>query len=282
MRIKGKVAVVTGASGGLGEATALALARDGAHVGLLARREDRLTNLARQAEHLGVRACAVACDITDSEAVTRAFERIRAELGDPNILVNAAGLGVWKPFAEISDAQHQEMMDVNYWGAHRCIREVLPAMRSRRRGCIVNVGSGASLFALPVTSGYSASKFALRGLSEALHRELLGSGVSVSCLCPGSIKTEFWSEVNTPFSGIPPLVRYAPKLSPQAVARSVRYCIWFGFPVWTTPVFVNILAKLNGLWLRLGDLLLWKWFLPAMAALLAARILQRVLGLHVG
>ncbi len=282
MRISGKTAVVTGASSGLGQATALALARAGANVGLLARREDRLADVARQAEQLGVRARFAACDVTDTAAVARAFEWIRTELGEPDILVNAAGVGIWKPFADITDAQHRAMMDVNYWGSYHCIRAVLPAMRARRSGHIVNVSSGAGLFALPVTSGYSASKFAVRGLSEALHRELLGSGVAVSCLCPGSIRTSFWSEDSTPSRLIPPLVRYAPKLSPAAVARSVRYCIWFGFPVWTTPVFVNFLAKLNGLWLRLGDLLLWKWFVPALGSLLAARILQRVLGLHFG
>jgi short-subunit dehydrogenase len=282
MRIKGKTAVVTGASSGLGQATVLALARSGAHVGLLARREDQLAEVARQAGLFGVRTCVATCDVTDPNAVARAFERVRSELGEPDILMNAAGLGIWKPFADITDAQHRAMMEVNYWGSYHCIRAVLPAMRARRSGHIVNVASGTSLFALSVTSGYSASKFAVRGLSEALHRELVGSGVGVSCLCPGSIKTSFWNEESTPSRLIPPLVRYAPKLSPAAVARSVRYCIWFGFPVWTTPVFVNALAKLNGLWLRLGDLLLWKWFVPLLAALLAARMLQRSLGLQFG
>ena len=282
MRISGKVAVITGASGGLGRAAALALARHGAHVGLVARREDAIADVAREVARLGVKAHAVACDVTDPVAVARAFEGIRTELGEADILVNAAGVGIWKPFAEISDAQHRAMMEVNYWGSFHWIRAVLPGMRARRRGRIVNVASGAGKFALPVTSGYSASKFAVSGLSEALHRELLGSGVGVSCLCPGSIRTPFWNEEDTPARHIPPLVRYAPKLSPAAAARAICYCIWFGFPVWTSPVFVNALAKLNGLWLRLGDLLLWRWFLPALAALLAARILQRVLGLHFG
>ncbi len=280
MRIKGKIAVVTGASDGLGRAAVLALARHGAQVGLIARRGERLAEVAREAERVGARTCVMVCDVTDPRAVARALERIRAELGEPDILVNAAGAGVWKRFAEITDAQHREMMEVNYWGSYHWIRAVLPGMRARRRGSIVNVAAGSGLFALPVTSGYSASKFAVRGLSEALHRELLGSGVGVSCLCPGSIRTPFWNEENTPARLIPPLVRYAPKLSPAAAARAVCYCIWFGFPVWTTPVFVNLLAKLNGLWPRLGDALLWKWFVPAAGALLAARVLQRLLGLH--
>ncbi len=278
MRISGRIAVVTGASSGLGRATALALARHGAHVGLVARRGEALADVAREAARFGVRARGVACDVTDPAAVARAFEAFRADLGEPDILVNAAGIGVWKPFADVTDAEHRRMMEVNYWGSFHWIRLVLPGMRARRRGRIVNVASGAGRFALAVTSGYSASKFAVSGLSEALHRELLGSGVGVSCLCPGSIRTPFWSEERTPARLLPPLVRYAPKLSPDAAARAVCYCIWLGLPVWTTPVFVSLLAKLNGLWLRLGDLMLWRWFLPVLGALLAARILQRVLG----
>jgi NAD(P)-dependent dehydrogenase (short-subunit alcohol dehydrogenase family) len=282
MRISGRVAVVTGASSGLGRAAALALARQGAHVGLVARREEALAEVAREVGRLGARAHAVACDVADPVAVDRALERVRAELGEPDILVNAAGTGIWKPFLEITGQEHRAMMEVNYWGTFHWIRAVLPGMRARRRGRIVNVASGAGKFALPVTSGYSASKFAVSGLSEALHRELIGSGVGVSCLCPGSIRTPFWKEENTPARLIPPLVRYAPKLSPGAAARSVLYCIWLGFPVWTTPVFVNVLAKLNGLWLRLGDLILWKWFLPVVAAVVVARLLPRVLGLQFG
>jgi uncharacterized protein len=192
---------------------------------------------------------------TDREAVAAALQRIRQELGEPDILVNAAGIGVWKPFDEIP-------------------------VETRKRGRIVNVSSGAGKFALAVTSGYSASKFALTGLSEALHRELLGSGVGVSSLHPGSIRTPFWSEDRTPRRLIPPLVRFAPKLSPIAAARSVCYCIWLGFPVWTTPVFVNLLVKLNALWLRLGDLMLSRWFLPAAGALLVLRLVQRLMGIE--
>src|SRR5262245_21162559 len=112
MQIRGKTAVVTGASSGLGQATALLLAPSGARVGLLARREDHLADVARQAERFGARACAVSCDVTDAESVARAFERIRIELGEPDILVNAAGVGIWKPFTEITDAQHRAMMEV--------------------------------------------------------------------------------------------------------------------------------------------------------------------------
>lgn len=282
MQIKAKTAIVTGASSGLGRATALALARRGARIALVARRAELLETLAEEVRGLGARAAAIPCDVADPAAVAQAMERVRADLGEPDILVNAAGIGIWKPFQAITEAEHRAMMDVNYWGAFHWIREVLPGMRGRGCGWIVNVSSGTGKIAFATTSGYSASKFALTGLSESLHRELLGTGVGVSCLHPGSIRTAFWSEERTPTRGLPTLVRLAPKLSPAAVARSVCLCIRFGFPVWTTPVPLVVLVKLNALWIRLGDLMLSRWFVPALGALLAGRVLQRLLGLGPG
>lgn len=282
MQIKAKTAVVTGASSGLGRATAMALARRGASVALVARRADLLEEVAGELRALGARAIGIPCDVADPAAVAKALERVRSELGEPDILVNAAGIGIWRPFHAVSEAEHRAMMDVNYWGAFHWIRGVLPGMRARGRGHVVNVSSGAGKVAFAVTSGYSASKFALTGLSESLHRELLGTGVGVSCLHPGSIRTAFWSEERTPTRGLPALVRLTPKLSPDAAARAVCLCIRFGFPVWSTPVFQNVLIKLNALWIRLGDLMLSRWFVPAVGALLAGRVLQRLLGLGLG
>jgi len=275
MRLTGATAVVTGASSGIGRAVALDLAKRGVALALVARDADALEAVAGLVRQRGARVLVVSVDVSDSEAVASAHGRIRAELGEPDVLVNAAGCGVWKPFAAVSDAEHRRMMDVNYWGTFHWIRAALPGMRARRRGAIVNISSGSGKFALAVTSGYSASKFAVTGLSEALHRELRGSGVQISCLHPGSVKTPFWTEEKIPEAGLPPLVRYAPKLSPESVARSVRFCLWFGIPTLTTPVFVSLFAKLNAIWIRLGDLLLWKWFFPAAGAILLIRILLR-------
>lgn len=273
MKLKGKTGVITGASRGIGRAVALDLARQGVHLALLSRDAVALGEVAALAAAHGVRTLVVPVDIAIEADVTRAFERIRAELGEPDILVNSAGFAVWKPFAEITGEEHRRMMDVNYWGTFYCVRAVLEGMRSRHSGAIVNISAGTGKFALSVTSGFSASKFAVTGFSEALYRELRGSGVQVSCLHPGSVKTPFWDEGRTPRAGIPPLVRYAPKISAAAAARSVLYCLWFGFPVRTTPVFVGLLARLNAIWIRLGDLMLWKWFVPLTVALIVARLL---------
>ena len=269
MRIKGTTAVVTGASSGLGRAVALWLARRGANVAVVARREAALGEVADEIRALGRRALVLPTDVAEADQVASAFETVARELGAPDILVNAAGVGVWKAFDEITDAEHRAMMDVNYWGAFHWIRRALPGMRDRGRGHIVNISSASGKIGLSVTSGYSASKFALTGLSESLHRELLGTRVGVSCLHPGNIKTDFWNPESIPRQGIPPLVRFAPKMSPEAVARSVGTCIRLGFPVRTLPVFVGFLTRANALWIRLGDLMLWKWFIPVLALTLA-------------
>lgn len=277
MKIKGSTAIVTGASTGVGKAVALKLAKCGANVALVARRSDKLEEVAGLAEKLGVKVFVVACDVTDSNQVKSAVQTVIQELGPVHILVNSAGFGVWKPFLEISDQEHQKMMETNYWGTYNFIRAVLPTMLANKQGHIVNISSGTGKFSLSVTSGYSASKFAVTGLSEALYRELRFTGVKVSCLHPGSIKTEFWNEQNTPQKYLPATIRLSPKISPQKVARAVCYCLWLGFPAYTFPVFVAILAKLNALWLRLGDVILWRYFYPALALLILILILIRVL-----
>ena len=273
MRIRGSVAVVTGASSGVGRAVALALARQGAAVALVARRGQELEKVAKEIGQLGGRAVVLQCDVADPEAVERTAEEARRALGRIDILINAAGLAIWRPFAAITDEEHRAMMAVNYWGTFHWIRAVLPAMRESRRGAIVNLVAGSGKFALAVTSGFSASKFAVAGLGEALRRELLGSGVTVSSIFPGSVRTAFWDERNIDFAELPPLVRFSPKLSPAAVARQVIWATRLGLAERTLPVFVAFTARLNALWTRLGDLLLWRWFVPATLGVLALRYL---------
>lgn len=275
MRISGTRAIVTGASGGIGRAVAIRLARHGARVALVARRADRLNDVAVAISRMGRQAMVVPCDVSDPSAVASALHRIEVDLGPPDLLVNAAGFGVWKPFMDITETEHADMMSVMYWGAFHWIRAVLPGMRRRGKGHIVNISAGSGRFALPVTSGFSAAAFALTGMSEALHRELLGSAVGVSCLNPGSVRTEFWDPLRIPPATIPPLVRYAPKLSAEAVARNVVYCIWLRLPSRTLPIFVALLARLNSLWIRLGDVVLWKWFVPLAVLVVVLQLLLR-------
>jgi hypothetical protein len=89
------------------------------------------------------------------------------------------------------------------------------------------------------------------------------------------VRTEFWNEANIPTSQLPPLIRFAPKLSAKAVARNICYCIWLGIPVRTLPIFVGLLTRANALWIRLGDLMLWKWFVPVLILAIVLRLLFR-------
>jgi len=275
LTLRNRVAVVTGASSGIGRAVALRLARRGAKVALVARTASALEQVAAAIRDLGGRAVVVPCDVADPEAVARAHALVVAELGSPDLVVNAAGFGVWKGFSDVTEAEHTGMMDTIYWGAFHWIRAALPGMRERGRGSIVNVAAASARVPLPVTSGYSAATAALTALSESLHRELMGTGVRVSCVNPGSVRTAFWNPERIPPKSLPPLVRWAPKTSPGAVAREVELCIRLGVGFRTFPVFVAFLARANALWYRAGDLLLSRWLLPGLALLVLLRVVLR-------
>jgi len=273
MRIRGSVAVVTGASSGIGRATALALARRGAAVALVARDESALAEVAGEIRAAGGRALALPCDVADADAVESAAATIAGALGDPTLLVNCAGCAIWRPFAAIRPDEHRRMMEVNYWGTFHWIAALLPAMRRRRAGAIVNVVAGSAKLPLPVTSGFSAAKAAVGALGESLRRELAGSGVAVTGLFPGSVRTGFWSAETIDFRAVPPLVRFAPKLSANTVARQIVLAVRLGLAQRTPPFFLACASRADALWPRLGDLLLWRWFLPAAGGLLALRYL---------
>lgn len=277
MKVKGKTALVTGASQGIGKAIALLLAKKGVHVLLVARSRNKLAEVAREITGAGGSAEIHICDVSEVNMIQETCQIIKKQIGSPDILVNAAGFAVWKPFMAISESEHRKMMEVNYWGAYNFIRQFLPAMRSGKSGKIINISAGSGKFALSVTSGFSASKFALTGLSESLNRELAGSGIGISCLHPGSVNTEFWNKEHIDFDAIPPLIRYAPKISPKAVARRVLVSIWFPVPTATFPIFVALLAKLNSIWSRMGDILLWRWFFPTVGVLALIRLVIKYL-----
>ena len=189
--LAGRHAVVTGGSRGIGAAVAESLAREGATLTLMGRDVAALT--ARTAEltlRHAVRALPVACDVADADAVTRAFETARGELGDAHVLVANAGEGASAPIAETSRATWDRMLAVNLTGAFLCVQQVLPAMRAARDGRIVLVASTAALKGYPRTAAYAASKAGLLGLARALAAETARDGVTVNAVCPGYTETD--------------------------------------------------------------------------------------------
>jgi short-subunit dehydrogenase len=187
--------VVTGASSGIGEATAYRFARARAKVGLIARREERLSKVAERVRELGGEARVAVVDVADGERSKAAIAEIEHAFSGIDVLVNNAGFGLYAPLQSVRREDIERVFAVNTFGALACIQAVLPGMRRRGSGLIVNVSSIVGKRALPMTGAYAASKYALQGLSDALRIELAGTGVRVSVVCPGYTATEFGDSV---------------------------------------------------------------------------------------
>lgn len=188
MGIHGKTAVITGASSGIGRATAIEMARRGAHVFLGARRIDLLEDTARECRKYGPSAVAVVTDVRSREAC----DRLVAAAGQVDILVNNAGFAIYDSVADARPEELHEMMNTNFFGAVNCTQAVLPQMLARGSGTIVNVASITGLMGYARMSGYCASKFAMVGWTEALRDEVIGRGVRVALVCPATTDTEFF------------------------------------------------------------------------------------------
>jgi len=224
MQVRDAVVIITGASAGIGLETALEFARQGAHVVLAARREERLRELAVQCEVLGVRALVAPTDVARTEDVERMVRATVEAFGRVDVLVNNAGFGFSGTVEETTEADMRELMDVNYLGAFNAIRAVLPHMRAQRRGHIVNVSSVVGKMAFPYHGAYSATKFALVGLTESLRGELAGSGVTATVVLPGSTRTEFFEaqRTNDGHVSAPTGPQQDADVVARAIVRSVR------------------------------------------------------------
>jgi NADP-dependent 3-hydroxy acid dehydrogenase YdfG len=186
-----KAVIVTGASSGIGAVTAREFAHRGAKVVLAARRADELEAQVSRITKAGGRAIAVPTDITDAAQVLRLVERAQETYGQVDVLVNNAGANWGKPLAETSADEITRLLEVNLLGMMLLTRAVLPEMQQRHQGAIISIGSVASHVAIEPL--YSATKFGIRGFSLALRRQLTGSGISVSLVTPGNIRTQMTS-----------------------------------------------------------------------------------------
>ena len=232
--------VLTGASSGIGRATAQELAARGYALVLAARRGDSLTALARELDPSGARVLAVPTDVTDDASRRALVAAAHAQFGRIDILINNAGVTIERGWWW-DDPDPLRVLRVNLESPAELTRLVLPEMRARGSGHIVNIGSVAGRVA---TQGlYSASKFGLRGFSLALRRELLGSGVQVSLVAPGFVKSEMTAGARLPMPG------------PEVVARAVAGVLLRPRREVVVPRAYRLLALLDALWPGLGDVL---------------------------
>lgn len=193
--LNGQLAIVTGASSGLGEATAVRLAELGAHVALLARSEADLDRVAARIRGAGGTALALPADLADPAAVIAAAEQLTSSSSPPRLLINAAATDAPGPAEELPLADWQRVLTVNLTAPFLLSRAVMPHMRAAGGGTIVNVSSVAGRRGWAGASAYCATKFALTGLTEALAAEVAGQNIRVVCLYPGAMATHWgtWS-----------------------------------------------------------------------------------------
>ena len=214
-----KTALITGAGSGVGAATALALAREGWRVALIGRRREPLEDVAARVG--GALVCP--CDIGDAEAVAAMGRRVLAEFGGVEVLVNAAGTNVPQRALEVlTNADYHEMMNANLNGAFYCVQAVLPDMRARGSGTIVNVVSEAGRIASPKAGpGYVISKFGMAGLTQTINAEERGRGIRATSIFPGDIDTPILEKRPAP----PDAAARARMMQPEDIAACVLLAI---------------------------------------------------------
>ena len=230
-----RVALVTGASSGIGAATARVLAAAGAHVAIVARRKDRLEALARDIETHGGTVLPISADLQREEENRRIVVETEQRFGRVDILVNNAGVMLLGPVATADPEHWRRMFELNVLGLMVSSQAVLAGMRQRRDGHIVNISSTAGRISNANASGYSASKFGVGAFSEGLRKEVYKDNIRVSVIEPGAVATELREHIPDPATkqAINAWAEAMRQLQPQDIANAVLYCV-------TQPAHVNV------------------------------------------
>jgi len=232
-KLNGKVALVTGASSGIGEATALVLAAEGAHVAIAARRFQRLTDLAGRIRHVGGEAFPIEADVTDEAQAKAMVEHVLRQYGRLDMLLNVAGVGVAAPFQNTTTEEYRQMVDLNILGVLYAIHAALPAMKRQGDGHIVIISSGTGRYIHPSTV-YSGTKHAVSAIAESLRREIGKDWIRVTSIEPGAVKTEFTSHMRQDIrQSVEQRLGGMEQLESQDVAGAILYAV-------TQPRRVNV------------------------------------------
>jgi NADP-dependent 3-hydroxy acid dehydrogenase YdfG len=259
--IEGKVAIVTGASSGIGEATAREFARAGAITVLAARRADRLHQLRKEIEEMGGKTLVVPTDLTSNNQITNLVHTTLATLGRIDILANIAGWGFYDWLEELSAEDLRMHYDVNVIGLAELTRQVIPAMKAQRSGFILNMSSYVSRISVPPLTVYASTKYAVEGLTDGLRRALLPWGIYVIRIHPSSVSgTEFNKKVIRNGQ-----VEYKPvpigRIRRERLARHIvgliakpRRALFisriYEVPVWINKLFPEVVDWISATWVR--------------------------------
>lgn len=250
MELKGKIAVVSGASRGIGAATAHQLAAAGATVILIARSKTDLEQAVTGIQAKGGKAFAFPADLADARATTAVAQAILAAHGAPDLLVNNAGAGRWLFAEETPEGEEDMMIALPYLAAFRLCRAFLPGMLARRSGMIVNVNSPVSVMAWSGATGYAASRWALRGLSEALKADLQGTGIRVSEVVLGETSSNYFEANPGAHARLPAIAKLLPVLTPAQAAAHILKAIRRDKKTYTAPFLLAVTRFF--LWLTPG------------------------------
>ncbi|NMG08267.1 SDR family oxidoreductase [Brasilonema sp. UFV-L1] len=211
-------ALITGASSGIGKATALAFAKAGIDVALVSRSVDKLRAVCEAVSHTGVEAKAYEVDLACLTQVQEKIQAITLDFGDIDILVNNAGMGYTAALSETPLADWQRVIDLNLTSVFQCILGILPRMRERGTGTIINITSIAGKQAFPDWGAYSVSKAGLMALSQTFAQEERAHGIRITAICPGAVNTELWDTetVHANFDR-------SKMLTPEIIAQSILH-----------------------------------------------------------
>jgi len=217
MNFKEKMVLITGASSGIGHASAVQFAKKGANLILISRNKEKLNQVSADLKKYNVSTFAYECDVSDKLQVNKISKIILDRFGSIDILVNNAGFAVYGSVSNLTIEEIESQMETNYFGMIYFVKNFLPSMLAKKSGHIVNVASVAASFGLPGIASYCASKFAMLGFSEGLKHELKGTGVDITVVSPIMVRTNFFNHPS--FKNMP---KYSPtSLSPETVAKAI-------------------------------------------------------------
>ena len=251
------LSLITGASSGIGATTAKAIARQGGRVLLLARTPSTLNEVEREIRSSGGEARAYAVDLANAAAADAVVQKIKAEMGTPDVIVNSAGIGRWLFAEETDPSEALAMMGAPYFAAFHITRAFLPEMLKRNRGHIVNINSPAARLPWPGSTAYSAARWAMKGFTEALRADLWQTNIKVTSIVAGKVDTPYFDHNPGTLERSPTIARIIPTLTADQVAHAIIDGIEHHRREVIIPFMLRVFYLAHSLAPRLAERIVW-------------------------